>query len=289
MLLAAGPARADKVVHKEQTLYRTVWVEDDADGTRCMRFSRRQSSLYQTCIDPAAPDHLVLPYTQMLMTALYLKPAPARVLIVGLGGGVLPMALAKLLPEAEIDVVELDPAVIRIAEEYFGFRSGPRVHVTTEDGRVFVKRAMRGGAAYDLVMLDAFDHQYIPEHLETREFLQEVGHILAPDGVLAANTFAHNRLYDSESVTYEQVFGPFFNLVDSDDKDSNRVILVKHDGRPTRDSVAKTAATLADRLAVFDMDTDELLATFSTEQNWRTDARVLTDQYAPANLLNLSK
>ena len=182
-LFAAVPARADKLVHKEQTLYRTVWVEDDADGVRCLRFSRRKLSLYQTCVDPAAPNRLVLPYTRMMMAALYLNPTPRRILILGLGGGVLPTALAKLLPDASIDVAELDPAVVRIAGDYFGFHPDSRVRVTVSDGRVFVKRAIRSHAVYDLVMLDAFDQQYIPEHLETREFLQEVGQILAPDGV----------------------------------------------------------------------------------------------------------
>ena len=35
------------------------------------------------------------------------------------------------------------------------------------DGRVFVKRALRSGQKYDLVMLDAYEHEYIPEHLLT--------------------------------------------------------------------------------------------------------------------------
>ena len=49
-------------------------------------------------------------------------------------------------------------------------------------------------------MLDAFDHEYIPEHLLTQEFLKEVKSLLAPGGVLAANTFSSSRLYDHESV-----------------------------------------------------------------------------------------
>ena len=61
-------------------------------------------------------------------------------------------------------------------------------------------------------MLDAFDHEYIPEHLLTREFLQEIKGLLAERGVLAANTFASSRLYDFESATYYSVFGEFYRL-----------------------------------------------------------------------------
>src|ERR1044072_4356923 len=96
------------------------------------------------------------------------------------------------------------------------------------DGRVFVKRAIREGRRYDLIMLDAFDHEYIPEHLLTREFLQEVNSLLAPGGVLAANTFSSSRLYDHESVTYAAVFGSFYNL-----KRDNRVILAMKGGLPS--------------------------------------------------------
>ena len=75
-----------------------------------------------------------------------------------------------------------------------------------------MKRALRAGKSYDLVMLDAYDHEYIPEHLLTREFLQEVKSLLKPGGIVAANTFSSSRLYDSESVTYRAVFGEFYNL-----------------------------------------------------------------------------
>src|SRR5205085_9572162 len=91
--------------------------------------------------------------------------------------------------------------------------------VFTEDGRVFVKKAIKAGSVYDLIMLDAFEDDYIPEHLLTREFLNEVKTILAPNGIVAANTFSSSGLYPYESATYAAAFGRFYNL-----KSSNRVI-----------------------------------------------------------------
>ncbi len=157
-------------------------------------------------------DRLVFDYTRMMMAALYLNPSPQRVLIIGLGGGTLPGALQKILPAARIDAVEVDPAVVRVAGKYFGFAPGRQTTVFEEDGRVFVKRMQKQQIRYDLVLLDAFDHEYIPEHLLTREFLLEVRSILAPGGVLAANTFATSRLYHFESATYFSAFGDFYRL-----------------------------------------------------------------------------
>ena len=149
----------------------------------------------QSCEERAHPQRLVFDYTKMMMTSLYLAPAPPRdVLVIGLGGGTLPAALVRVLPEARIEVVEIDPAILRVARTWFGFQPDPRITVTIQDARVFVKRAQKAQRKYDLVLLDAFDHQYIPEHLLTREYLAEVRSILRPGAVLGANTFSSSRL-----------------------------------------------------------------------------------------------
>jgi len=110
--------------------------------------------------------------------------------VAGLGGGTLPTALAALLPDVRIDVVEIDPAVVKVARTYFDFQENERVRVHIRDARVFVKRALQRGRQYDLVILDAYSGDYIPEHLMTAEFLDETRRLLAPGGAVAANTFA---------------------------------------------------------------------------------------------------
>ena len=125
-------------------------------------------SARQSCISLKDPDYLVFNYTKMMLGALYLQPEPDKILIIGLGGGTLPSTLSRILPKAKIDTVEIDPAVVRVAQKYFNFRITPAATVSEEDGRVFVKRAIRKGMKYDLIMLDAFDHDYIPEHLLTQ-------------------------------------------------------------------------------------------------------------------------
>src|SRR5687767_13974431 len=124
----------------------------------------------QTCMNTKTPDRFVMNYTQMMMSALFVNPEPRSILIIGLGAGTLPRALARILPGAKIDVVEIDPAVVRVAKRFFLFSPDTRTTVIESDGRVFVKRAIREQRQYDLIMLDAFDHEYTPEHLLTREF-----------------------------------------------------------------------------------------------------------------------
>ncbi|HEY1327155.1 MAG TPA: fused MFS/spermidine synthase [Casimicrobiaceae bacterium] len=281
LLACAAPcaSQAEDILHTERSLYRQIVVYQDG-SVRCMRFTRLALAR-QSCVDLADRPRLVFEYLQMMLGALYLAPAPRSILVIGLGGGTLVDALQRALPDAEIDAVELDPAVVRVARQYFEFRTGPHTRVQEGDGRVFVKRALRAGRRYDLVMLDAYDHEYIPEHMLTREFLEEVKGVLAPRGVLAANTFSTSRLYDHESTTYAAVFGPFYNL-----KRRNRVIITENDGLPAGDVLRQNAERLRPRLASTGIDPEWLLALFDTRVDWRTDARVLTDRYSPSNLLN---
>jgi spermidine synthase len=283
--LAAGGASADnmKLLHSERSLYREVLVYETGD-VRCICFTRFCRIGRQTCQDVKHPDRIVMNYPQMMLSSLFVKPEPKSVLIIGLGGGTIPRALHELVPQARIDVVEIDPAVVKVARRYFDLGDNSAMNVIEADGRVQVKRALREQKNYDLIMLDAFDHEYIPEHLLTQEFLKEVKALLAPGGVLAANTFSSSRLYDHESTTYASVFPEFFNL-----KKENRVIIAANGPLPGVDELLTNSARFQSAFEDFGVETGKLLPLFSRKQDWERDARILTDQYSPANLLNLGK
>jgi spermidine synthase len=283
LLLAAPLAMAQqKLVHEERSQYREVLVYE-GDGERCMCFTRQCRIGRQSCVNLQNPHRFALNYTRMALGGLLFArdDQPRRVLIVGLGGGTIPTALREILPEAQVDVVEIDPAVTRVAKEYFAFRTDPKMQVFEMDGRVYVKRAIREGKKYDAILLDAFDHEYIPEHLLTEEFLEEAKSLLAPGGVLVGNTFSSSKLYDHESTTYAAVFKTFFNL-----KAANRLIVARPAGLPGEKQLRDRALQYELVLRGFGVDINEVLPLFTTRVDWDTSARVLTDQYSPANLLN---
>jgi len=260
-----------RLVHTEPSELAPVLVIDEY-GQRCMNFEKIKDRGRQTCFDVSDPDVMVFDYTRMMTSALFVKPDPRNVLMVGLGGGTIPIALAKILPDAVVDTVEIDPAVLRVAEAYFGFKQGPRQRVFVGDGRAFIEKAQREGRTYDMVMLDAFDVDYIPAHLLTREFLQHLRAILAPDGVVVANTFTNSTMYERESATYAAVFGEFFNL-----RAGNRVIIASRGPLPDDGVLKKNAAALALALKPFGIDVERELQRFSRHRDWSADAAVLTD------------
>ncbi|MFP6795528.1 MAG: fused MFS/spermidine synthase [Pseudomonadales bacterium] len=280
-LIITSPVQA-RIVHREQSLYQTILV-DDTGSRRCLLFSIRRDQRNQSCIDLRNTRRMVFTYIQMMMAGLLLAPDPQRVLVIGLGGGTLPLALNELFPEALIDVVEIDAVVVRIAEEYFGFQRNEHINVFVTDGRIFTKRAVMRREHYDLIILDAFNGDYIPEHLMTREFLQETRILLGTNGTLVANTFSQSRLYDHESVTYESVFGDYFNFKQY--PSSNRIILVSMAGLPDLDVLHRRAQQWRKRLRAYRIPIHNYPDHMSRTPDWDRDARVLTDQYAPANLL----
>jgi len=268
-----------KDIHLEKSLYRNILVSEE-DGMRCIRLNKRNGG-QQSCISLTDPNLLVLNYTKMMMGALYLNPSPQHILIIGLGGGSLPTTLHKLFPSAQIDSVEIDPAIVKVAIKFFGFIPSENLKVYEEDGRIFVKRAGKRHAKYDLIMLDAYTDEYIPEHMLTQEFLTEVRKLLADKGVLAANTHSNSGLYNLESATYYKVFGDFYNLTVD-----NRIILTRNGGLPDKNEVLKNAKLLDFKLRHLGIGLYGLYPLFKIEKNWPTNTKILTDQYSPSNLLN---
>lgn len=271
-----------ELIHRERSLYQTILVSKNG-STVCLRFSVRRDQRNQSCIDQRRPKAMVFTYTKMMMSALLLNPDPQRVLIAGLGGGTLPMALAELFPEAQIDIVEIDPAVVMVAKRFFGFEETHKLKVFTQDARVFTKRALIRNATYDLIMLDAYNGDYIPEHLMTREYLNETKSLLTDNGIIAANTFTVSRLYDHESATYHDVFGEFFNLRTA--QSANRVILTSQQPLPNIMVLGQRARQLEVRLKPFGVDIRNYPKLLSSKVDWDDDVRILTDQYSPVNLL----
>lgn len=271
------------IIHEERSQYRNV-VVTEFNNQRCMLFNVRRGDMNQTCIDLRDPRRLVFNYTRMSFAGLLLNSQPKRILVAGLGGGTIPTVMHELFPDAHIDVLEVDDAVLRVARDFFDFREDERMVAHVVDARVFIKRAALRGVSYDYVVLDAFSGEYIPEHMLTREFLEEVRQILTPDGVVVANTFSTSRLYDHESVTYQAVFGEFFNFKQAGS--GNRIILAQIKPLPPQGELIRPARALVESLRPYGVNILEFPAQLSTRPDWNQSRRVLTDQYSPANLLN---
>ena len=286
-------AAGKTVIHEERSLYTSILVQQQRD-LLCLNFTLKRADSSQSCMDVKNPQRMVFAYTRMAMSGLLFNPNPKHIMIVGLGGGTLPVALTEIFPEAKIQTVEIDPAVIGVAKRFFNFTETANNKIIQQDARVFAKRAALQKQQFDLIILDAFNGDYIPEHLMTQEFLTEVQNLLTPDGVLVANTFASSDLYAHESNTYKEVFGNFINLKGRDS--GNRVVIVPQGAlNPEqrtpicKDLLLAQAVSLTPILSPYAVPikrlAKDILKTINAPTDWDESKRPLTDQYSPANLL----
>ena len=110
----------------------------------------------------------------------------------GAGGLTVPRYLDAVRPGSTSLVSEIDPGVVRIDVERLGLRTDDSLEVRVEDGRRGLARL--DGAAYDLVVGDAFGGVSVPWHLTTTEAMTQVRRVLADDGVYVMNLIDHGEV-----------------------------------------------------------------------------------------------
>ncbi|HEX2187344.1 MAG TPA: fused MFS/spermidine synthase [Longimicrobiaceae bacterium] len=228
-----------RVVFEGESAFGRVRVVERADGLRSLYTGAgraRQSAVY-----PGRPGHLELAYSRVAMVGAALVPRDGRILFVGLGGGAMPMYTRAILPDARIDVVEIDPLIVDVARRHFGFRPDSRMRVHTGDGRAFIEGAPPG--TYDLVVLDAFSDDAVPFALTTRQFLEAVRARLAPGGVVVSNLWSSGREYGPMLATYGAVFGDL-HLVRVGGR-AQRILVAARDRRLGRDALVQASRRLA--------------------------------------------
>jgi len=280
-MLSSGFA---KTIHKEQSLYRNIIVTK-VNQKICMKFSlRRDRKQNQSCKLMDRPEFLVFDYAKLAVAGFLAVQKPENILIIGLGGGTLAEAFHALAPEARITSVEIDASVIKVAKEYFNLADGDWHHIVEKDGRIFIKREKLKHHQYDLIVLDAFNGDYIPEHLMTLEFFKEVKSILSEKGIVASNTFSSSELYDYESSTYHRAFGQFYQLKGK--FSGNRVIIAGRHQLPNVDKLKSRANAYLLQFKKMDIDPEYLWRALNIKPSWNQTSRVLTDDFAPVNILN---
>lgn len=167
------------------SLFGTVKIlRSDAD--REGRFLRLyfQDGLIQNTVDSNQNSISFYTYALEALARAY-HPQPHNVLVLGLGAGIVPTRFAK--NGATVEVVEIDPSSVAVAQQYFGFDPA-RVITHQADARTYVADCT---ARYDVAVVDLFNGDGTPDYLITREFFRGLRHCLKPGGIAVFNTFAN--------------------------------------------------------------------------------------------------
>jgi spermidine synthase len=154
----------------------------------------------ETMVNLKKPHELVSPYSRYMFASYLLVPKQKQVLIAGLGGGAMVHFYQHYDPEVKVDAVEIDPAVVELADKYFHTRPNSTTTIITDDVFHHLDKAE---AQYDVIYMDAFlkpsvktDKTGLPLVLKTLEFYKRLHEKLTPEGIVVVNLNAHARIDD---------------------------------------------------------------------------------------------
>jgi len=151
-----------------------------------------QPGMVQSEMRLSRPDDLVLDYVRAMMCFVLFHPRPEHIVMVGLGGGSLVKFCYRYLPQTRITVLELDPQVIALREQFAIPRDDARLRVIQADAVDYLPR-LAGGA--DVLLVDGYDADGLPPPLGSASFYADCRRALRPGGVMVANIFSYDPNY----------------------------------------------------------------------------------------------
>ena len=200
--------------------------------------------------------------------------------MIGGAGYSYPKEYLKTYPNAEMDVVEIDPQMTEIAKKYFRLEENPRLKIIHQDGRIFLNNA--DSNKYDAVLMDAFGSLFsVPFQLTTIESVEQINRVLKPEGVVIFNIGGalegtSSRFLQAEYATYKKVFPQVFifkvNPEKTDSEIQNLIMLASKSETPIS----------------FESQDAEISRLFAHlyDKEFSTNQPVLTDELAPVEYYN---
>jgi spermidine synthase len=168
-------------------------------GVRTLHFG---SDWIQGAMRIARPWHLELDYTKEMMASLLLREDsrfPRKALLIGLGAASLTKFLYRHFPLTKLTVVEIEPAVVHAARQFFKLPEDPqRLNIVIADGVEF----MAGNdKSWDLILVDGFDADASAGALDSEAFYLAVN-LLGNSRGHKASLARLNDAFDGRSIAF---------------------------------------------------------------------------------------
>jgi len=246
-----------RILIKKESSFGPVWIFEET-GQRCMTFIEPPTPIVQSCTLTENPKIVLHGYVKLLLNTLFFNDNPQKILVIGLGGASAQNALNILLPRTQIDTVEINDVLPKIVDQYFGYKEDYRNKIFIEDGAIFAKES--AADIYDIILIDAFNADYIPPQLLTDEFMQDIKKMLTPKGVVGINTFTVSKTYDLESDLFKRNFGKYYNLIFN----TSRIMIATKNELPTLPEIVAKSILWRYRFVEVGVDQNALLGLYQS-------------------------
>ena len=272
------------MIFRKESPHHNILVYEDGP-IRTLRLGEGPNDGKQSEIDLRNLGRHLLEYTRLSFAGLLFNQNPRHILVIGLGGGVIPRNMHYFFPETEIDVVDIDPDVLDVARKYFFFETDDKLRVHIMDGRIFVlnEAEKNPGKVFDMIVLDAYRSDNIPEHLITKEFHQQIAAILHPKGVVVSNVLT-DRIFHSQVKTFLSVYGRSYVFMGRHAKNTIIVSPGPDVIHLTPKNALETAELLQEKHK-FGFDLKSVAAQYKPRFKPKRGIKMLTDKHIPHYLI----
>ena len=131
-----------------------------------------------------------------------------NVLILGFGLGSIPIILEKMQKRYAYTAIEIDEEVVYLASKYAVPQIKSPLEIICADAMSFM---LQNQKQYDLITVDLFLDDIIPEKFQQEDFLNQVKDALSPDGLLLYNRLNYNETdHEANKAFYNQTFKTVF-------------------------------------------------------------------------------
>lgn len=227
LISISSALKSNSVIYSHDGIYEKITIYDGEYAGRPARFFQQDRSISGAMFLDS--DELVFDYTKYYALYKVFKPDVKNALVIGGGVYSIPKALLKDLPDATVDVSEIEPSLYELAQKYFKVVQTERLNNYTDDGRRLLHDTNK---KYDLIFSDVYYSLFsIPAHFTTQEFFNIAKDKLSEDGIFVANLIGdlsrqESSLIMSEIKTFQTVFSnSYFFAVDAPDKIGSQNII----------------------------------------------------------------
>lgn len=145
----------------------------------------------QSSIDVREPQALMLSY-QRPFTGIhaFLDHPPKRMLMLGMGAGSIGTYFQQRYPESELTIVDIEPMMFDMAEDYFFFKPNEHTHYIVSDAYEFLKEYEN---SFDLILCDIFGMKSMPEVMLSPTFYHALKLALTEQGRCVMNLICESQ------------------------------------------------------------------------------------------------
>lgn len=152
------------------------------------------------------------------------RTAPMNVLVLGIGMGSIPIVMESMdFEDCYFTAIEIDPVIIALLNEYGLPKIDSPIEVYETDA---VTYAAVSREKFDLITIDLFINDIIPEAARSSDFLTHIKNRLAPEGLVMMNHLALTQ-EDQEKgrAFFKDIFKSVYPQSDYIDVDGNYMFI----------------------------------------------------------------